>query len=176
MTETAHNVPTIYKAQLGVTATLISIFSTLLLGAVLIFFLFRALATTATFERIVSLAVTCGISILYILVYLYRPVHYVLDGEHLIIKRPLKDVKIPMNEIKDAFIVKKDSMMWTERAGGNGGLFGFYGNFKNNLGLMTWYATKLKNYVMIETIHSERIILTPDDTDMVKEIRKYIGR
>lgn len=41
---------------------------------------------------------------------------------------------------------------------------------------MTWYATRLKNYVMIETVNNERIIVTPDNTDMVKEIRKLIGK
>jgi hypothetical protein len=66
--------------------------------------------------------------------------------------------------------------MWTERVGGNGGLFGFYGQFKSSFGLTTWYATKLKNYVLLETIKKERFIITPDNIEMVKVIRQSIGR
>jgi hypothetical protein len=101
---------------------------------------------------------------------------YVVGNEAVTISRPIKDVIISIHDIRDAFLVKKESMTGLQRVGGNGGLFGFYGNFRNHFGLMTWYGTKLKNYVMIETIHNERIILTPDNTDMVKEIRGLIAR
>ena len=67
-------------------------------------------------------------------------------------------------------------MTGRERVGGNGGLFGFYGDFKNTFGMMTWYATRLKNYIMIETTDNERVVITPDNTDMVKEIRRLIGK
>ncbi len=67
-------------------------------------------------------------------------------------------------------------MQWTERAGGNGGIFGFYGEFKNGYGDMTWYATKSNNYLMIETFQGDKIVLTPNDKAMVKEIRQLIGK
>jgi hypothetical protein len=99
-----------------------------------------------------------------------------VDSTNLIIRRPIKEVRIPLDEIRDAFLVRKESMTWTERIGGNGGLFGFTGNFKNTFGPMTWYATRLKNYIMIETRDNDRIVITPDNTDMIKEIRRLIGK
>lgn len=68
-------------------------------------------------------------------------------------------------------------MGWVWKTFGNGGLFGFYGEFKNDrYGYMTWYATKRSNYVMLETTEREKIVLTPDNVDMVTEIKKLIGQ
>lgn len=88
----------------------------------------------------------------------------------------MKDVNISIKDIKDAFLIRNESMQWTEQVGGNGGIFGFYGEFKNGYGEMTWYATKTNNYLMIETVQHEKIVLTPNDTAMVKEIRQLIGK
>lgn len=166
-----------YKATLGTTSIIITIGISLFLGLLLTFLLYRAISANQIVLSIIFLAITIAISTLYLLTYLYRPIHYAVDSKHLTIKRTIKDIEIPMNEINDAFLVRPDSMKWKERVGGNGGLFGFYGNFKNSFGLMTWYATKLGNYIMIETLDNNRIIITPDNNaDMIKEIRRLIGK
>jgi hypothetical protein len=108
---------------------------------------------------------------------LYRPIKYIIDKDKLVIKRPFKDLTLDIKKIKDAFLTKKESMRWTIRTFGNGGLFGYFGQFNNEtFGDMTWYATKRNNYTIIETIDNEKIILTPDDTEMVKELRKLIRK
>lgn len=165
-----------YKATLGTTSILITVFISLLIACLIILFTYRIIMTTHATESIVAVLIILFLITLYILSYLYRPKWYLLDDENLVICRPIKDVIISINEIKDVFIVKKESMMWTERVGGNGGLFGFYGNFKNNFGLTTWYATKLKNYVMIETMGKDKIVITPDNTSIVNEIRLSIRK
>lgn len=165
-----------YKATMGTTATVITVVISALLGCLVAFFIYRMALTTAIAEVIIASVVIVFILSLFLMAYLHRPIHYLVDPEKLTIKRPIKDVVISMNEITDAFIVRKESMTWTERLGGNGGFFGFYGNFKNHFGMMTWYATKLKNYIMIETTRQGRIIITPDNTGLVKEIRKLIGK
>jgi fumarate reductase subunit D len=165
-----------YKATLGTTSILITIVTSLLLAFFLGFFLYKTIATSETIPSIIYSLMAIVISTLLLVAYLYHPTHYTVDAKELTIGRPVKDVKIPIGEIKDAFIVRKESMAWTERVGGNGGVFGFYGNFRNNFGLMTWYATKLGNYIMIETVNNDRIIITPDNTGMVKEIRRLIGK
>jgi hypothetical protein len=134
------------------------------------------MVTESLAESIMAILVAIFLVTLYTLTYLHRPKFYLLDKDTLTICRPIKSIKIPIHEIKDAFIVRKETMMWTERVGGNGGLFGFYGEFKNSFGLTTWYATKLKNYILIETIEKDKFIITPDNTDMVKEIRRSIGK
>jgi hypothetical protein len=165
-----------YAATLGLTSILITGFISLLLGSVIAFFAYRAFVTIETAEALIEVIVIMCLLSLYGLFYLYRPQCYILDNDGITIKRPVKDVKISLSDIVDAYKIRKESMQWLERDGGNGGFFGFYGNFKNSLGEMTWYATKRKNYVLIETSSKEKIILTPDDINMVREIRKLIGK
>lgn len=160
-----------YKATLGRTAILITVVVTLLLGSLLVFSLYRIVMTTAIPEMIIFLFVGVGIVTLYLATYLYRPVRYIVDQDQFIIKRPINDITIPLEEIKDVYIVRKESMTSTERVGGNGGVFGFYGNFRNHFGTMTWYATRLKNYIMIETLNNGRVVVTPDNMDMAKALR-----
>lgn len=164
-----------YKASLGTTATIITIVVSLFLASFVSFLLYRAISANQVVLFIIFTAITMAIATLYFLTYLYRPIYYTVDTKHLTIKRPIKDIQIPMNEIRNAFLVRKESMRWTDRVAGNGGLFGFYGHFRNNFGLMTWHATKLGNYIMIETLNN-RIIITPDNIEMVKEIRRLIGK
>jgi hypothetical protein len=165
-----------YKASLGTTSVLITLCATLLLGSMITFFLYRAVTAAHTAQALIFLFISIFIAGLFTLTYLYSPVGYIVAKETITINRPISDVIISVHDIRDAFSVKKESMTGLVRVGGNGGLFGFYGNFKNHFGQMTWYGTKLKNYVMIETLDNERIILTPDNTDMVKEIRKLLGK
>jgi hypothetical protein len=164
-----------YKASLGTTSLLITVLATLLLGSMITFFLYRAITAVHTAEVLIFVFICILIAGLFILTYLYSPVLYVVTKETITINRRISDVIISVNEIRDAFSVKKESMTGVVRVGGNGGLFGFYGNFQNHFGQMKWYGTKLSNYVMIETMNNERIVLTPDNTDMVKEIRGLIA-
>jgi hypothetical protein len=112
--------------------------------------------------------------LIYVICYLYRPLKYVIEGGKLIIKRPLKDKFINLSDIKDVYAIKKDSMGWVMKTFGNGGLFGFYGEFRSDrYGHMTWYATRKSNYVMLESSEG-RIVLTPDNLEMIGEIKKLI--
>ncbi len=165
-----------YKATLGPTAIIITIVSTIILGGVIGLLIRRMLMSEEMAEIITALIVVIAIMALYVACYLYRPMFYLLDNEKIIIRRPIKDVTIQMKEITDAILIRKESMQWTERTGGNGGLFGFYGSYRNNFGAITMYATKLDHYLLIETRDKDRYILTPDDKGMVKEIRKLIGK
>ncbi len=98
-----------------------------------------------------------------------------VDKEKIIVRRPAKDLILNIREIKNAFLVTKESMRWTIRTFGNGGLFGYTGKFYNNTyGNMTWYATRRNNYTILVTVDEEKIVLTPDDIEMVEKIRKWI--
>lgn len=109
----------------------------------------------------------------FIFCYLYRPLGYVVDGNKLIIRRPIKDIMIDFNTIKDAFLPTKESMKWTIRTFGNGGIFGYFGRFRNGTyGGMTWYATRTSNYLIIVTEDNSKIVLTPDDPGMIREFKK----
>ncbi|HEU5291974.1 MAG TPA: PH domain-containing protein [Cyclobacteriaceae bacterium] len=111
---------------------------------------------------------------IYTFCYLYRPLKYVLESGKLIVKRPFKDKTIDLSDIRDAYVITKDSMGWVVKTFGNGGLFGFYGEFRSSrYGHMTWYATRKSNYVMLETTEG-RIVLTPDNLEMANEIKRQI--
>lgn len=111
---------------------------------------------------------------IYVVCYLYRPLKYVISTGKIIIKRPAKDKIIELADITSAYAITPGSMGWVMKTFGNGGLFGFYGEFRSNrYGDMTWYATRKSNYVMLET-REGKIVLTPDDLQMVNEIKKLL--
>ncbi len=124
-------------------------------------------------QTTILVSTTVLIISIFIFCYLYRPLGYIVDSNRVIVKRPIKDLTIDLSNIKDAFIPTKESMKWTIRTFGNGGLFGYFGSFRNGTyGGMTWYATKTSNYLIIVTKDNDKIVLTPDDKGMINEIKR----
>ena len=157
----------VYKASLDWSAKLVTAFVTVLFVSILVSFP-MSISFGFTFVLLTTIYVFC---------YLYRPLEYVVGADKIIIKRPFRDKEIAITTIKDVYAIKKNSMGWMMKTFGNGGLFGFYGEFRSGrYGQMTWYATRRSNYVMLETTEHEKIVLTPDDPDMVKEIKNLIGK
>ena len=111
-----------------------------------------------------------------LLSYLYSPRSYALTPQSLIVRRPVKDVEIPIGSIRD---VEKTAAWfgaaWKTLPGGNSGLFGIYGTFYNDeLGRFRMYATRARDAVIVHT-DAEKIVLTPDDRDrFVEELRGRI--
>lgn len=116
---------------------------------------------------------TSLVVIVYAICFLYRPTKYVIANGRLTVKRPIKDFSIDIQSIKSTTIADKDSMKWTIRTFGNGGLFGYFGKFYNAaFGKMTWYATRRNNYLVLSTSENGKIVLTPDNLEMAKEIER----
>ena len=111
-----------------------------------------------------------------LLSYLYSPRSYALTSQSLIVRRPLSDVEIPFGSIRD---VEKTAAWfgaaWKTLPGGNSGLFGIYGTFRNDdLGRFRMYATRASNAVIVHT-DAETIVLTPDERDrFIEELRSRI--
>ena len=109
--------------------------------------------------------------VIYAFCYLFRPVCYVVGKTGLTIKRPLKDYHLDLIKIKNVTMASDESMKWTARIFGVGGLFGYFGKFSNQtFGSMTWFATQRKNYLVLETTNNRKIVLTPDNMEMAKEL------
>ena|ERR1700676_50369 len=103
--------------------------------------------------------------VIYFLAYALRPVNYQITNDELIVNRLLRSVHIPLKNIVSAELIESNTISWSIRTFGVGGLFGYYGRFRNaTLGNMIWYATRKDRPVLIRTIRDEKIILTPDDT------------
>ncbi len=108
--------------------------------------------------------------------YLVRPLKYNVTYDRLTIKRLWSDIQIPNHMILDCRQVPASEMAGTVRIFGIGGLFGYFGNYRNNaVGKMKFYGTRFSNFVLIHTLRGESIILTPDKPkEMVDEIMSDI--
>lgn len=104
--------------------------------------------------------------------WLFAPQSYSLDTTALSINRPIGKVIINRSSIKEARMVGDGELKSTIRTFGNGGLFGYYGKYYNStLGHMTWYLTQSKNRILIVTNEGKKIVISPDDTGLVNNLK-----
>jgi hypothetical protein len=117
-----------------------------------------------------------GLTFMYSLVYIYRPIKYQLTDSFLIIHRNISDVRIERDRIKNIEQIHKDELRYAIRVFGVGGVFGYYGKFRTSKkGMMTWYATRRDRFVLVETVEGKKIILTPDEPEkMIIELNKKV--
>ena len=93
-----------------------------------------------------------------------------LNQNDLCVKRPFDKVVILLSDIIKIQKIDYKDLSFAMRKFGSGGLFGYFGKFWNKQqGSMTWYATDMKNPVMIETKNGKKIVLTPDDREQFLE-------
>jgi hypothetical protein len=104
--------------------------------------------------------------------YLLAPKKYSIDKDNFIVHRPMSDIIIPLDSIKDIRIAGDWDLKGMIRTFGVGGLFGNYGKFySQGLGSVTMYGTQTKNFVLIKT-ESRKILITPDDLGLIEEIKR----
>ena len=114
--------------------------------------------------------------VLLLFCYLYAPQSYEVTDTELIIQRKLKDVIIPISDIKEVKLVDDQEMKGLIRTFGVGGLFGYYGKFySTSFGSMTFYATQSRNRMLIVRGDDKKLVLTPDDVSMLHELQSKIG-
>ena len=108
------------------------------------------------------------LALTYLAIYAYRPINYKLNEDELIIHRLISDVKISSADIKSVQLLNKEKLSGSWRILGVEGLFGYWGKFTNRkMGTMTWYNTRMNNYVLVTTIYDKHIILTPDKPELL---------
>ena len=156
----------IFKAPLDNLAKGVTIVISILFPVIIgIQFYFNALGP------VIPICTAVGLLLIYFITYVYRPIHYQILEDKLIIHRPILDVKIDSKEIRSVELLDNDALRSTIRVVGVGGLFGYYGKFANKkLGMMTWYATRRDNAVLVTTTADKKIIITPDDPAKFVEI------
>ena len=92
---------------------------------------------------------------------LLAPRGYTVSGDRLTIDRLLGSVEIPLATIRSAEILEAGRLAGSLRTLGSGGLFGYYGRFRNQvLGRYRMYATRGDGYVLVRA--SQSFVLTPD--------------
>lgn len=118
-----------------------------------------------------GIAVAVYTSVILVVIYLvtlgYRPIHYAVTTDELIVHRWFKDVIIEKANIQSIEAIDRKKIKGSLRVFGVGGLFGYFGKFTNDtIGSMTWYATRRDNIILVITTDNEKTILTPDEPDL----------
>lgn len=153
---------TIFTASMDRSTKLITGFITVLVAVITLAQLI------SSFEHFSYLSIFSSsiLPVLYILTFVFRPIHYKLSGDKLIIHRLTDNVALDRNQIKEVKQIDPEQLKRSVRIFGVGGLFGYYGRYANNtLGRMTWYATRKNKTVLLITNANEKFILTPDEPE-----------
>jgi hypothetical protein len=102
--------------------------------------------------------------IMLLFTYGFSPKGYSLQDGQLVIYRPFRNKFYGTESIQTVSIVAKEELKWSMRVFGVGGLFGYFGLFRNSrYGTMIWYASRRDQFVVIERSNGKTIVLTPDD-------------
>ena len=119
-----------------------------------------------------------GLILIVVITYGFSPKAYAVDDRQLIIYRPFHRKFYSTTDMKSLSVVDKKDLSRSIRVFGVGGLFGYFGLFRNSrYGTMIWYATRRDQFVVIERSNGRTIVLTPDDPNsLVSELNEQIQR
>jgi len=84
--------------------------------------------------------------------YAYSPRGYEVSAEAILVKRPIGDARVPLEEVREVRPARREDLRWCVRLWGNGGLFGYYGWYRTaKLGRCSWYVTDRGRIVILVT-------------------------
>lgn len=163
-----------YKASLDNTSKII----TILVVVLFLYFGFRSVQLIIQNpDDLRMVLVQSGVLLLFLVVligsYLLSPRYYRIENNNLVIVRPAKNKLISLDEIASIKLLNENEAGGAIRTFGNGGLFGYYGRYYfPKLGRVILYTSQRKNRILIETKQGEKIMISPDDTDIIHLIEK----
>ena len=138
-----------FQASYDTTTKLIS-------AAVFIMFLGIAVDTS-------SLIAEGILAVIFLAAYAWSPTSYEITDGNVVIRRLIGNIRIPVAGIREVRIATRDDLSSSMRVFGSGGLFGYYGLFRNStLGESNWYVTDRGNAVVLSG-DSGIAIVSPDD-------------
>jgi hypothetical protein len=165
-----------FKASFGKTTIAITAFVTIVLLAVLALIAFVIAPPFAIAQILTFASIFVFFAALYLVSWLLSPQEYILTNETLVVKRRWKTITINFSDITDTFFVRKESMSSMEKLWANAGFFGFYGDFDTAFGVVTFYATRLENFLMIVTQAGQKIVITPDDKEIMIKLKERVDK
>jgi hypothetical protein len=138
-----------FRASYDTTTKLIS-------AAVFIMFLGIAVDTS-------SLIAEGIFALIFLAAYAWSPTSYAVDNGDVVIRRLIGNVRIPVSGTREVRLATREDLSGSMRVFGSGGLFGYYGLFRNSkLGNSNWYVTDRSHAVVLVT-DAGIIIVSPDD-------------
>lgn len=112
-----------------------------------------------------SLAVGALCVALALVSWAYSPKGYLLSDRTLTVQRPIGDIRIPLDDVRELRCATSDDLSGCIRLWASGGLFGYYGLFRTSkLGKCTWYVTDRSKCVLVVS-PAKTIVLSPNDVD-----------
>jgi hypothetical protein len=119
-----------------------------------------------------------AIIIMLVVTYGFSPKGYVLEDGEFTVLRPFKAKNFSLSDILSVTSVEKKNLKGSIRTFGVGGLFGYFGLFRNSTyGNMVWYATRRDRFVVIERSNGKTIVITPDDpAAFVSAYQSIVGK
>ena len=149
-----------------ITSTLIV--TTILTGS-LILMLYLGITYIQGWFNLFCFAYSIICVIVLFLCYSYSTQEIVLNKDYLLIKRLINDKKICIAEIENIQILENQTINNSIRLFGSGGLFGYFGYFKNaKLGKYILFATRNNNFVLVKTA-DHKYVITPDKPELLVE-------
>ncbi len=165
-----------YRASLDKASLFITFCVGLLFSALLYFNLTKLPEAAGNPEILVTLILSS--LLMFVIIggsYLYHVTAYQLTATDLIILRPLSDKSVPLNQIIGVEVPDKKQMSYTMRIFGNGGVFGYFGKFRNDhFGKMTWFVTQRRNYLALRLATQQVLIISPDDLRLAQDLLQCI--
>jgi hypothetical protein len=163
-----------YSARLGPSAKLTTAVVFVILASVS--WLFISLPIEHVGMRVFMWVMALIPAGIFIMTYLYSPLAYELTDDALIVRRLMRDVIISYKDILTVDFFNDSFVRDLERTGGNGGVFGFYGEFSAGNDIYHLYVTRIKGTVLVTTRSAGRIIISPEDKSLVHRLRERIHR
>lgn len=138
--------------------------SLMLLGATALVIWVAMTRIPSSIMRMVLLAGALIPLATFVLGALLAPRRYALGNGRLTIERRLGSIEIPFASIRSAERLEGVRLTDSWRVLGSGGLFGYYGRFRNKkLGDFRMYATRGQGYVLVRA--DNPYVLTPDSPE-----------
>jgi hypothetical protein len=100
-----------------------------------------------------------------LITYAYSPQGYTVTGRSIIVKRLIGNIRVPLDNLREARRIRPDDLRYVIRLWASGGLFGYFGLYRTSrLGKCTWYATDRKNTVVLIGA-KKTTVFSPGDVD-----------
>jgi hypothetical protein len=94
----------------------------------------------------------------------------------ILIQRLIGDIMIPFSNIREFRRLRTDDLKLVRGIHGFSRIAGYFGQYKDPVfGRLTFYATRRDRCILVET-ENEKIVISPDNTDLFIEKMKWLRK
>ena len=97
-------------------------------------------------------------------IWAWAPRAYRVERDHLIIKRLIGDVQIPLITLRQARLMKLEETRGAVRVWAVGCCFGYFGRFLNGVETQIWYVTDTQKCIRLDCI-PHPVVISPSDPE-----------